>query len=157
MRRDRTMSSRDAIRIESVVERKHASLPRFVVVPSTTLAEWQLSGTTVVEVQANGVALGRRNLKHWGKGRDSWFVDLTQFQCDKARVDTGDKVLLDLRRASTALPEELSNLIAGDPAAAKAWQSLSQSRQRQVSEHVRAARHSATRRRRATSALVKCE
>ena len=95
-----------AVVIDSVVERKAPGLPRFVVVPSPAVEKWQLAGTTVVQARLNDVDLGRRSLKHWGT-RDCWFIDLTAKQCSAAKVDTGDRVRLQLRLASTEPPDWL--------------------------------------------------
>ena len=142
-----------AVVIDSVVERKTPGLPRFVVVPSAALERWQLTGTTVVQARPNDVDLGRRSLKHWG-ARDCWFIDLTAKQCLAAEVDTGDRVRLQLRLASTEPPDELSALIASDPGARSVWEGFSPARRRQLSEHVRSARRTETRLRRARLGLL---
>jgi hypothetical protein len=143
-----------SLRIKSVVERKHTTLPRFVVVPASSVSAWSLQGTTVVEVRVNDVEVGRRSLKHWGPDRDCWFFDLTETHCRQADVETGTAVLVELRRADQTPPEELTLVIGSDPSALLAWESLSPSRQRQLSEHVRAGKRAETRARRARSALV---
>ena len=144
---------REPVRIRTVVERKRPDLPRYVVVPSASVSDWRLTGTTVVDVRANGVDLGRRALKFWGKGRDRSFIDLAESHCAKARIDTGDSVVLELRLASTELPSELAALIDGDARAAAAWARLTEPGRRQLAEHVRAAKRLETRRRRAATLL----
>lgn len=64
-----------AIVIDSAIGRKSPDLPRFVTVPSEAVAHWSLQGTTPVEAHLNDTPIGRRNLKHWGRGRDCWFLD----------------------------------------------------------------------------------
>lgn len=141
------------VEVEAVVQRKDESLPRFVVVPSITLEEWDLTGTTPVDAAVNGVPLGRRNLKKWGRGRDCWFLDLTRDQCARAAIDTGHVVRLTLERAPDTVPVELSDLVANDAGAADAWRSLSPARRRAIADHVRGAKRSDTRARRAARLL----
>jgi uncharacterized protein YdeI (YjbR/CyaY-like superfamily) len=78
---------------------------------------------------------------------------LPQSLCQKAGVDTGDKVSLTIQIASKNLPGELQTLIASDPRAKRAWEHLSPGARRMVREHVAAAKQSATRSRRAAEAL----
>jgi Bacteriocin-protection, YdeI or OmpD-Associated len=144
----------DLVRIETLVERKDPSLPRFVVIPSQSLLPWMLHGTTTVQVTLNDVDLGRRSLKRWGRERDCWFVDLTSVHCKAAGVDTGDRAVLEVRRATTELPDELTRLIAGDSIARRCWEALSPARQRALAEHVRAAKQAGTRVRRAAAGLA---
>jgi hypothetical protein len=53
---------------------------------------WSLAGTTVIEGTANGIALGRRNIKAWGKGSDDWVVEFTAPFCRAARLTVGDAI-----------------------------------------------------------------
>jgi SAM-dependent methyltransferase len=140
--------------LRTVIERKSAGLPRFVVVPSEVVAPWRLGATTVVDVTLNGRPIGRRSLKHWGRERDCWFLDLTQAQCDRAGVDSGDSVSVELRRGDTAPPKELADLLEASSAARAAWDSLTAARQRSLGEHVRSAKRAETRARRASAALL---
>ena len=149
---DDASRSSDEARIDATVERKHPSLPRFLVVPGDAVASWGLEQTTVVEVELDGTPIGRRSLKRW-PDRDGWFFDLTEAQARKGRVDTGDAVRVSLRLASTALPRELSALLASDARARATWDALTEARRRMLAEHVRSARRAATRRRRAEGAL----
>ena len=142
-----------SVRVRTVVERKHASLPRYVVIPASSLAGWELSGTVVVEARLNGIDVGRRSLKRWGSGRDVWFFDLTAAQCERAGVDAGRRVDVELVRADERPPAEIETLVRADPEAARAWDSLSQARRRQLAEHVRSAKQPETRRRRAARGL----
>lgn len=137
---------------DTLIERKSDSLPRFVVLPDSALAGWGLEGTSVVEVTIDGRALGRRSLKAWPE-REGWFFDLTERQAEEAGVRTGDRVSVSVRLASTEPPKELGDLLDGDPAARAAWRSLTDARRRMISEHVRDAVRSETRRRRARRAL----
>lgn len=140
------------VRFEAAIERKSPSLPRFIVVASELLEAWDLSGTSIVEVTVRGTALGRRTLKRW-RERDGWFFDLTGSQCDRADLDTGDVVAVEVRRASTAPPRLLQTLIDDDLAARRAWDALTLSQRRMLSEHVRQAKRIQTRRRRARRGL----
>lgn len=133
------------------VERKDRRLPRFMVVPAQLLDGWKLDGTTVVEATVNAVAVGRRSLKKWDDER--WFVELTQPMCDRAGVDTGDRVKLSLRLASDELPEELATLIARSRRAQAAWAKLTPAQQRMLREEVFAAKSTDARHRRAERGL----
>lgn len=133
------------------VERKDRRLPRFMVVPARLLDGWKLDGTTVVEAPVNGVAVGRRSLRKWDD--DRWFLELAQPICDRASVDTGDRVNLSLRLASDELPEELASLLARSRRAQAAWVKLTPSQQRMLREEVFAAKSTDARRRRAERRL----
>jgi len=139
------------LRVTGIIERKHPKLPRFLVVPSDAVASWRLVRTTVVEGTLNGVEIGRRTIKYWDEQR--WFIELPEPFCRRARVDTGDTVVLTLRIAADDLPEELSRLIARDRRAKTAWERLTVSQQRMLREHVASAKQPATRERRAVRGL----
>lgn len=142
---------RNAVQLTAVVERKQATLPRYVVVPAPQVAAWQVTQTTMVEARLNGQPLGRRALKRWDAAR--WFLELPDRSCKRWGLDVGDRVVLELTLASTTLPDELADLLATEPAAQAAWTALSASRQRMLSEEVRAAARTATRARRARCGL----
>lgn len=142
---------RASLNLTAIIERKHPKLPRFVVVPSKTVAGWKLEGTTVVEGELNGVEMGRRTIKRWDDER--WFIELPEPLCRKAQVDTGDSVTITLRIAANDLPEELARLIADDPGAKARWEKLTPSQQRMLRENVASARQAVTRQRRAERAL----
>ena len=133
------------------VERKDRRLPRFMVVPAQLLDGWQIHGTTVVEAAVNGVAVGRRSLKRWDD--DRWFVELSQPMCERAAIDTGDRVKLSLRLASDELPLELAALLARSRRAQAAWAKLTPAQQRMLREEVFAAQSTEARRRRAARGL----
>lgn len=135
-----------------VIERKADSLPAFVVLAEERLAAWKLQGTTIVEVSLAGVDIGRRSLKRWPE-RSGWFVDLTASHLEAAGVSVGDRVTVELRRASTELPHEIQRLLDSDEEAKKRWEALSAARRRMICEHVREAKQAATRERRARKAL----
>ncbi len=147
------MASDSSITIECVVGRLDPRVPRFVVVPAKAVAEWQLTGTTAVEVTLNGVDLGRRSLVPWGDDL-KWSVTITEPQCRKVGVDTGDRVTLVLRRAEEARPAELEHLLATDVHARRAWERLTPAQQRMLREEVLAAKQPETRRRRAERQLL---
>ena len=143
---------KDTVRLRAVIERKDPSLPRFIVVPSSELKRWSLDGTTPVVAAIDGIDIGRRNLKLWGKGRDCWFIDLTEPNCNAASVDTGDRVRLELRPASEALPSELADLLASSPKARALWDGQTPGRRRGLIEYVLSAKRPETRMRRAEKA-----
>ena len=126
-------------------------MPRFIVVPAASISPWNLHATTVLEGTINGVDIGRRTIKRWDDQR--WFMDLPESLCYRARVETGQRVSISLRIASETFPEEIKRLITNDPSAKAAWHRLTPSQQRMLREHVAAAKHSATRERRAKRAL----
>lgn len=139
------------MQVTTLVERKQATLPRYVVVPAALIVAWLVTETTMVEGRVNGQSLGRRALKRWDAGR--WFIELPDRSCKRWGVDVGDRVVLELARASTTLPDALADLVATEPAAEAAWSALSPSRQRMLIEEVRAAVRPATRVRRARCGL----
>lgn len=147
----------NSLELDVTIERKSPDLPRFVVIAGAALEAWSLQGTTVVELTVDGVSCGRRSLKRWGGESDRWFIDLSDRHCKDAGVDTGDDVRITLTKASTELPVAIRDVLL-DPAAARRWASLTPSQQRQIAEHVRAAKRPETRVRRARSALLgRCE
>lgn len=150
---DRTSATPDGfVRVESEVERKRPSLPRFVVIPGSVLSGWGLSGTTMVDVEINGVAIGRRSLKAWPE-RDAWFFDLTDAQSKKLGVDRGDVVSVELCPADPSPPAEILRLLELHPSTRRAWSHLSPAQRRMRGEHVRSAKRAETRERRARAAL----
>lgn len=134
-----------------VVERKQSTLPRYVVVPAARVAAWRLTQTVVVETVLNGSLAGRRSLKRWDER--NWFVELPERICRRLGIDVGDRVVLRLELASTALPTELAALLRSDVKAQRAWSALSTARQRMLREEVLAAARPATRVRRARCGL----
>lgn len=140
-----------AISMAAVIDRHHTQMPRYVVVPSSVVAEWALEGTTVVEGEINGHSMGRRSLKPWDDER--WFIDLPEKLCRTAGVETGDRVDLEIRIASADLPLELSRLLTESPSARHRWDQLSFSRQRMIREYILAAKRPETRERRAHKSL----
>lgn len=133
------------------IERKAQGLPRFLVIPAHLLKEWELAGTTVVEAMINGIPVGRRSLKKWDHNR--WFVELAQPMCERAGVDTGDRVNLSVHLVSDELPDELATLLADSRRAQAAWAKLTPAQQRMLREEIFAAKSADTRRRRAERAL----
>jgi len=82
-------------------------------------------------------------------------MELPQPLCEKAGIETGDRVELEMRVASEELPAELAELLASDALAKKAWERLSASSRRMVREHVAAAKQTETRARRAEAAVAR--
>ena len=140
------------IEVRTVVEHKYEGFPRFVCIPLDKVAPWKIDVTTTVEGTLNGVDIGRRSLKRWDERR-CWWIDLPESLCRKAKIDTGDRIELNLRIASPDLPEELAQLITSHAAARKAWEQLTPGQQRMLREEVFAASQPATRERRARRAL----
>lgn len=145
-------SAQQAVVIHTTVKRKQAGLPRFAVVPSTVVAAWGLDGTTVVEVCFNDAPAARRTLKRWDAAR--WFISITEDDCRRYGVATGDEIKLTLRPAAEDLPAELAELLRADEGARAAWERLTQSQRRMLREEVAAAKQTATRARRARRMLL---
>ncbi len=134
------------------IERKDGRLPRFLAVRARMIDGWKLDRTTIVEASIDGFAIGRRSLKQLDE--DRWFIELAQPMCERAGVDTGDRVKLSLRLASDDLPDELATLLARDRFAQAAWAKLTAAQQRMLREEVIAAKRPETRRRRAECGLA---
>lgn len=140
------------LRLEVEIERKSDRMPAFLVVPAVAVAPWKLRGTTTVDARLDGVALGRRSLIRWDA--DRWFVELRQGQLQAVGKGPGERAVLEIARASTALPEELAALIESSPRARVCWEAKTASQRRMLREHVLAAKRPATRERRARRALL---
>jgi hypothetical protein len=134
------------------IERKHAEMPAFVIVPAAKLAKWKLTATTTVEGTLDGVALGRRSLKRWDHER--WFIELPRESLDALGKSPGDRATLVINRAPTEIPAELQRLIDADAEARKHWESRTDSQKRMLREEVLAAKSSSARERRARRALL---
>jgi hypothetical protein len=141
-----------ALKVDVRIERKHAEMPAFVVVPASKLARWKLTATTTVEGTLDGVSLGRRSLKRWDDER--WFIELRGDLLDAVGKSPGDRATLVIRRASTEVPAELRRLVDTDSEARKRWQSCTEAQRRMVREDILAAKSSGARERRARRALL---
>jgi len=142
----------EILKVTSTIEHKDEGLPRFVCVPISKVEPWKLNGTTTVEVNLNGVDIGRRSLKRWD-GRDCWWMDLADAVCHKVNVETGDRVKLILKMASEELPAELTQLIEKNSQARARWEQLTPGQKRMLREELLAAKQPTTRERRAARAL----
>lgn len=136
------------------IECKDPGLPRYLVLPPQAAEALAFDATTPAQVLIEGTDIGRRNVKRWSPDSDRWFVDLTEAQCRKAGVDTGDEISVVLTRLADDLPEELDKLLAADEAARAIWAKLATARQRALADHVREAKRSETRQRRAAIVLA---
>lgn len=145
------MSPAEPLRALAVVKQKDPQLPTYVEIPAGTVAPWSLEGTTTVRVAVDGHDAGRRSLKRWDDER--WFLNLTKAFRREAGVEVGDEVEVRLEIASTELSPELRELLEEDDDARACWEGLTDSRRRAVREHVRDAKRSETRRRRARRML----
>jgi hypothetical protein len=101
------------ITLTVVVQRKQPNLPRYLLVPTVRLAGWRVTETIVVDTALNDRSIGRRTLKRWDARR--WFVELPDRSCRRVGIDVGQRVTLTMRRASTAMPRELAELVQRDP------------------------------------------
>ncbi len=151
-----TRSSKTAtppsVKIQVVIERKHADMPAFVVVPAAKVARWKLPGTTTVEGTLDGIALGRRSLQRWDEER--WFIELRRGLLEEAGKRPGDRAILVLHLASIELPAELQHLIDTERRAREQWEIRTDAQRRMLREYVLSAKAPATRERRARRALL---
>ncbi len=141
-----------ALKVDVRIERKHAEMPAFVVIPATKVARWKLTATTTVEGTLDGAALGRRSLKRWDDER--WFIELRRDLLDAVGKSPGDRATLVITRASATLPAELQGLIDADPAARRCWECRTEAQKRMLREEVLAAKSPVARERRVRRALL---
>ncbi len=141
-----------ALKIEVLIERKQEDLPAFVVVPASRVARWKLTATTTVEGTLAGVALGRRSLKRWDDAR--WFIELRREVLEACGKAPGDRALLVISPATTALPAELARLIETDAHARARWDALTEAQRRMLREDILGAKTAATRADRSRRALL---
>ncbi len=142
------------VETRSRIERKAASLPRYLVLPPEAAAALALDATTPARVEIDGTDIGRRNVKRWSPRSDVWFLDLTEAQCRKAGVDTGAEVELVLTRLTDEPPEELQVLLDADGDTRALWAGLTAARRRALADHVREGKQAGTRQRRAADVLA---
>ena len=83
-----------AFRFQATILRKQEDLPRYVIVEPELVAG--RDGSFDAKVTLNGHAAFDRRIHPWGKGSDAYFFNLTQVQCQKAGVETGDVVEVQL-------------------------------------------------------------
>lgn len=140
------------VEIDVRIERKHPDLPGYVVVPAAAIARWKLDGTTSVEGEIDGVALGRRSLKKWDDER--WFLELRREHLTALEKSPGDAARLSITPASTELPSELAALIEAEPAARTRWEACTTAQRRMLREEILALKTAAARERRARRALL---
>lgn len=77
------------------IMRKQPDLPRYVVVDPDHVAGRQSS--FAAKVSLNGCPEFERNIRPWSKGSNVFFFNLTEPQCRKADVDTGDVCAVSIR------------------------------------------------------------
>lgn len=135
------------VEVDAEILRKRDDLPRYVEVPADAAAALGASGTTLVTCSLGDGPERRRTLKPWDD--DRWFVEVPGDWCQEAGVEVGDRVTLRMALADAALPEALARALDADPAARDRWHALPAAQQREWSEHVRSAKRSETRARRA--------
>jgi len=140
------------LKIDALIERKHAEMSAFIVVPASKVTPWKLAATTTVECTVDGVELGRRSLLRWDEQR--WFIELRRDHLDAIGKSAGDRVKLVLRLASSDLPDELQTLIDSDAVAKAHWNARTDAQRRMLREDILSAKTSATRERRARAALL---
>lgn len=139
----------------TTILRKQDDLPRFVMVPSEAVSALdQTAGKTFVVLCAIDAGVPfRRSVKPWGDGR--WFLDLTDPQCTAAGVDTGDEIAIALSLAEQ-IPEILMDEIVQYDLL-PVWESLRPSDQRNIAEHIFAAKKPETAARRAAKIIARLQ
>jgi len=144
------MSRRDEqISFDAIVERITPDVPRFVVYPGKA---WDETGTFIVDVSLNGVPIGLRSLIPW-KER-GWHFGLSEPMCHMVGIDTGSHVSVEMRIPDDSRPDELKELLNGDPRAKKSWHGLSSSERRDFVLFVASGKKAETRTRRARRLLL---
>jgi hypothetical protein len=143
------MSAKLKAILSATLQRKDPGLPVFAVIPGKVIVHWKLGGTTMVEGTVNGYSFGRRTIKAWGKGVDAWFLEFTATICKAAGLSVGAPIALELWPADASTPVELGALISRSKGLSRSWSKLTERQRREASEHIRAAKHSSTRQRRA--------
>jgi hypothetical protein len=136
------------LRTSALLQRKDPRLPVYVVLSAQVVEPWGLTGTTIVEGTANGLPMGRRTIKAWGKGTGDWFVEFTAPFCAKAGVRVGDRCELEFEIADASEPRELKQALAASKELSAAWSVLSTAEKRNSAEHIRSAKTQQTRARR---------
>jgi hypothetical protein len=84
----------EAIRFRARILRKQADLPRYIVIDPA-----HVPGRTAsfpAKVMLNDAGPFDRNIHPWGKGSPVFFVNLTEPQCRKAGLDTGDECMVSI-------------------------------------------------------------
>lgn len=142
----------DSVKVSVVIERKHAELAAFVVVPAAKVARWTLTATTTIEGTLDGVPVGRRSLHRWDE--DRWFIELRRETLEALGKAPGERATLVIAVASANLPTELQSLIDTVPEARASWERLTVAQRRMLREDILTAKASATRERRARRALL---
>jgi len=84
----------DAV-FRSRILRKQDDLPRYIVVKPEHACGYRKSFPALVSL--NDSAPFERNIRPWGKGSDVFFFNLTEPQCRKAALDTGDECVVTIR------------------------------------------------------------
>lgn len=79
----------ERITFRTRILRKQADLPRYVVVQPEHVRGQTKSFPA--EILLNDAGPFRRNVHPWGKGSAVFFINLTEPQCKKARLDTNDE------------------------------------------------------------------
>ena len=89
----------------SRILRKQADLPRYIVVNPEHVPG--RTGSFPALVSLNGSSPFERNIRPWGKGSDVFFFNLTEPQCRKAGLDTGDECVVTIQPKSETRNEDL--------------------------------------------------
>ncbi len=127
---------------DAIVERHHADLPVYVIVPAVVVDGFGKTSTFVVDAVVEQQDIGRRSIKPWGDGR--WFMELTQAQCKQLGIAPGAKVSTAVTLARE-IPDELDERL-GELGLSQQWLRLTKAQQRAYAESVFAAKRPATRR-----------
>lgn len=125
----------------AAIERHHADLPVYLIVPTAVVDAFARQRTFVVEAEVDGQKIGRRSIKPWGDGR--WFMELTKAQCRRLAVGPGSRV-----EVAIALAEEMPADLAArieELGLGQGWARLTEAERRSCAETVFDAKRPATR------------
>lgn len=81
--------NKSEIAFTSRILRKRADLPRYIVIKPEHVRDRARAFRALVRL--NDSPAFERNIRPWGKGSDAFFFNLTEPQCRKAGIDTGDE------------------------------------------------------------------
>jgi hypothetical protein len=111
------------------LQRDSDSTPRYLEIPATVLAAWELERATEVEVDVNGTPAGRRRIRR--RDADRWYIQLPEAACRDLGVKVGQRLRVSVRLASQDLPDELFRLLV-NTVARERWDALSAADQRKI-------------------------
>lgn len=132
------------VTFEASLERCHADIPSYLIIPSEVVKTISPQKTFIVEAEIGEFDLGRRSIKPWGDGR--WFMGLTQQHQKKLQASLGDKLSVTII-PTVQTPKSLISAIHAENLM-KVWNGLTDAQRRGFSEEVFGAKKQQTKARR---------